>query len=66
MLLLRWKQLSEWSLPGGFVRKDEPIDRAAERVLSERTGLDRVYLRQFHTFGGTNRREEELLTHGGT
>jgi len=61
VLLLRWKHLSEWSLPGGFVRKDEPIDRAAERVLRERTGLDDVYLRQFHTFGGTDRREAELL-----
>jgi 8-oxo-dGTP diphosphatase len=61
VLLLRWKHLSQWSLPGGFVRRDEPVDRAAERVLRERTGLDHVFLRQFHAFGGTDRRERELL-----
>jgi ADP-ribose pyrophosphatase YjhB (NUDIX family) len=61
VLLLKWKHLDAWSLPGGFVRKDEPIDRAAERVLRERTGLDRVYLRQFHAFGGTDRREDALI-----
>jgi 8-oxo-dGTP diphosphatase len=61
LLLLRWKHLSAWSLPGGFVRKDEPIDQAAERVLRERTGLDRVYLRQFHAFGGTDRHEDALI-----
>jgi 8-oxo-dGTP diphosphatase len=61
VLLLKWKHLNAWSLPGGFVRKDEPIDRAAERVLRERTGLKRVYLRQFHAFGGTRRRESALI-----
>jgi ADP-ribose pyrophosphatase YjhB (NUDIX family) len=61
VLLLRWKHSASWSLPGGFVRRDEPLDRAAERVLRERTGLDRIYLRQFHAFGGTDRHEEALL-----
>src|SRR3954471_12551690 len=61
VLLLKWKHLNAWSLPGGFVRRDEPIDRAAERVLRERTGLTRVYLRQFHAFGDTRRRESALI-----
>ena len=61
VLLLRWRGAERWSLPGGFVRVDEPLDRAAERVLRERTGLDRIYLQQFHAFGGTDRREEALL-----
>jgi ADP-ribose pyrophosphatase YjhB (NUDIX family) len=60
VLLLRWKGATAWSLPGGFVRKDEPLDRAAERVLRERTGLDRIYLQQFHAFGGTDRGEDAL------
>ena len=30
-------------------------------MLRERTGLERVYLRQFHTFGGTDRREDALI-----
>jgi ADP-ribose pyrophosphatase YjhB (NUDIX family) len=61
ILLLRWTGWDAWSLPGGFVRRDEPIDRAAERVLRERTGLDRIYLQQFAVFGGTDRREDALL-----
>jgi ADP-ribose pyrophosphatase YjhB (NUDIX family) len=60
VLLLRWRGATAWSLPGGFVRKDEPLDRAAERVLRERTGLERIYLQQFHAFGGTDRREDAL------
>lgn len=61
VLLLRWKGADAWSLPGGFVRQDEPLDDAAARVLHERTGLDRIYLRQFHAFGGIDRRESALL-----
>jgi 8-oxo-dGTP diphosphatase len=60
VLLLRWKGSDAWSLPGGFVREKEPLDRAAERVLRERTGLHRIYLQQFHAFGGTHRRESAL------
>jgi ADP-ribose pyrophosphatase YjhB (NUDIX family) len=61
VLLVRWAGSDAWSLPGGFVRQDEPLDRAAERVLRERTGLDRLFLQQFHAFGGTDRREAALL-----
>ncbi|MEO8619951.1 MAG: NUDIX domain-containing protein [bacterium] len=61
ILLMKWNHVGQWSLPGGFVRMDEPIDRAAERVLHERTGLEGVYLRQFHAFGGTDRREDALI-----
>ena len=57
ILLLKWKVVGRWSLPGGFVGRDEPVDRAAERVLRERTGLERIYLEQFHAFGDTDRGE---------
>jgi ADP-ribose pyrophosphatase YjhB (NUDIX family) len=60
VLLLRWKGTDLWSLPGGFVRQDESMDDAAERVLLQRTGLDRIYLRQFHAFGDLGRREDAL------
>lgn len=55
ILVLKWKNLDVWSLPGGFVFKDESIDDAAHRVLHERTGLENVFLKQFETFGGMNR-----------
>jgi 8-oxo-dGTP diphosphatase len=60
VLLVRWAGAEAWCLPGGYVKKDEPLDSAAERVLRERTGLERIFLQQFHTFGGTDRREHTL------
>lgn len=51
VLLLRWKATQEWSLPGGPVYQTESLDEAAYRVLKERTCLDQIFLKQFHTFG---------------
>jgi 8-oxo-dGTP diphosphatase len=51
VLLLQWKETKRWCLPGGFILKDEHIEGAAVRILKERTGLDNIYLHQFHTFG---------------
>ncbi len=47
--------LGEWSLMGGFVRKDESVDDAAKRVLAELTGLDQVYMEQVGSFGAVDR-----------
>jgi 8-oxo-dGTP diphosphatase len=44
-----------WALPGGFVRLDESLDRAATRVLTEKAGLADVYLEQLYTFGDPGR-----------
>ncbi len=51
VLLLRWKGTKEWLLPGGFIKKAESVDVAARRIMQERTGLDQLYLQQFHVFG---------------
>jgi 8-oxo-dGTP diphosphatase len=51
VLLLKMKKSVEWSLPGGFIYKNEEMDLAATRVLKERTGLDDIFLKQFHVFG---------------
>ncbi len=54
--VLLWKRAEApfrgaWSLPGGFVGKDEPIEDAARRVLEEETGFtEEVYLEQLYTF----------------
>lgn len=45
-----------WSLPGGFVRHEESIDEAAQRILKERTHLESIYLEQFDVFGHKNRK----------
>lgn len=60
LLLLKWKRADAWMLPGGYVGRRESLDQAARRVLRVRTGLARVYLRQFHAFGGLRRREKSL------
>lgn len=62
VLLMRWKHATGWSLPGGYVERHRSLDEAAHRVLQQRTGLDQIYLQQFHTFGGTDRRESTLLS----
>ena len=45
----------EWSLLGGWVRKDESAEDAARRVLNKLTGLTDVYLEQVHTFSDPDR-----------
>jgi 8-oxo-dGTP diphosphatase len=55
VLLLKWKENGQWCLPGGFVRKEDSLDEAAIRILRERTGLQDIYLQQFHTFGDPTR-----------
>ena len=45
----------EWSLYGGFVRSDESINDAANRVLFDLTGLRNLYMRQVGAFGSVDR-----------
>ncbi|RZK79980.1 MAG: NUDIX domain-containing protein [Pedobacter sp.] len=45
----------EWSLMGGFVGDTEPAEGAAQRILTELTGLQDVYLEQFKTYSEPNR-----------
>jgi ADP-ribose pyrophosphatase YjhB (NUDIX family) len=35
-----------WSLPGGFIEENESAEAAAERVLSNLTGLENIYMEQ--------------------
>jgi 8-oxo-dGTP diphosphatase len=57
VLLMQSAGTGTWSLPGGYVRRDESIDAAAARMVREMTGLSETVLRQFHTFGGPARGE---------
>jgi ADP-ribose pyrophosphatase YjhB (NUDIX family) len=52
-------EAGKWSLVGGFVRLDEAIDAAAERVLEALTGLNNIKTKQIYTFGDINRDSAE-------
>jgi 8-oxo-dGTP diphosphatase len=60
VLLLKAKYAGKWALPGGFVLKEEYMDDAAKRILKERTGLDEIYLEQFHVFSAPNRSTKKI------
>jgi ADP-ribose pyrophosphatase YjhB (NUDIX family) len=60
VLSLKAKYAGKWALPGGFVLKDEHLDESAKRILMERTGLEKIYLQQFYTFGHPLRSTKEI------
>lgn len=45
----------EWSLIGSFVRLDEDVSTAAQRVLEEITGLSNIYMEELKTYGAVDR-----------
>lgn len=45
----------QWSLMGGFIKADESLDEAANKILLQLTGLDGVYLEQLQAFGHPSR-----------
>jgi len=47
--------LGQWSLMGGFIKKNEDLDEAATRILKKLTGLEGIYLEQLHAFGQPGR-----------
>ena len=58
LLLIKKKDNPEkgkWSLIGGFVGFDEDLDEAANRILSDLSGLQNIYMEQIKTFGKVNR-----------
>jgi ADP-ribose pyrophosphatase YjhB (NUDIX family) len=63
VLAMKWKGPEMFCLPGGFVLKEEDLDKAAIRVLKERAGIELPFLEQFKTFGNVNRRDGFTLAH---
>ena len=50
---------SDYTLAGHHIQEGENPDQAAARVLREKTGLKKIHLEQFHTFGETDRLDKE-------
>lgn len=48
-------EMGKWSLMGGFANKEESIDHAAERILLQLTGMDKIYMEQLYCFGDVDR-----------
>ncbi len=40
---------------GGFINPNESLDEGAERIVSQLTGLNNVYMEQLYAFGDINR-----------
>ncbi|MCG8697335.1 MAG: NUDIX hydrolase [Bacteroidales bacterium] len=48
-------EYGKWALPGGFIKYNEDIDTASNRVLNELTGVSNLYMEQLGAFGEVNR-----------
>jgi hypothetical protein len=46
---------TEYKLPGSLIYENEDLDDAANRVLNETTGMKRIRLKQFRSFGSPSR-----------
>jgi 8-oxo-dGTP diphosphatase len=55
LLLVKNKIITDWCLPGGFIKREENLDEAAGRISKERTGIKNLFLKQFKTFGDPDR-----------
>lgn len=44
-----------WALPGGFMSRREAPEQTAQRKLTEKTGVGRIYLEQLASYGSPNR-----------
>ena len=45
----------QWSLMGGFLKENEGLDDAAQRILEQLTGLQDIFLEQLLTYGEVDR-----------
>ncbi|HCW65121.1 MAG TPA: DNA mismatch repair protein MutT, partial [Leeuwenhoekiella sp.] len=45
----------KWSLIGGFLKRTETLDDAANRILHHLTGIDKIYMEQLYNFSKVDR-----------
>ncbi|MBL6658460.1 MAG: NUDIX hydrolase [Flavobacteriales bacterium] len=53
------KKRTQFAIPGDLIELEEDIDAAASRVLFSLTKLNKLYLKQFKTFGHPKRVQQE-------
>lgn len=62
VLLQRPAGIDKWTVTGGYIKKTETIEEAANRVAYLRTGLKNLFLQQFQSFGSPQRVKDEEFT----
>ncbi len=62
VLLQKPTGIKKWTLTGGYIKKTEDIEEAAERVATTRTGLKNLFLQQFRSFGSPKRLIDDEIT----
>lgn len=50
-----------WALPGGFIRYNENIDEASQRILEEHTSVRGLFMEQLGAFGDVDRFPEKRV-----
>jgi|SRR6185312_1530831 len=55
VLLQRPVPLNKWTVTGGYIKRTESIEEAANRIAYERTGLKGLFFQQFRSFGNPQR-----------
>jgi 8-oxo-dGTP diphosphatase len=61
ILVMHYHNTGVFGLPAGFVKRNEDLNDAVKRAVWERTGLDNIYLEQFHTFGSARRSDPVIM-----
>ncbi|QDA61573.1 NUDIX hydrolase [Hymenobacter jejuensis] len=62
ILLIRHHGHEKWSLPGGYIARDETLTQAAHRILAEKTQITDLFLQQFYVFGDSVVRMSRIET----
>jgi 8-oxo-dGTP diphosphatase len=55
VLLQKPYSLDKWTVTGGYIKRTESIEEAANRIAFWRTGLENLYFHQFRSFGNPKR-----------
>ena len=62
VLLQQPVPLDKWTVTGGYIKRTESIEQAANRIAIERTGLKGLFFQQFRSFGTPDRGKDSGLT----
>jgi len=62
VLLQQPFSVDKWTVTGGYIKKTESIEEAANRIAFSRTGLNELFFQQFRSFGDPKRIIDKSFT----